>query len=98
MAEGTHPGCESSVFVDDPAPVDQTGTLSVLGHRAINTLSSAGLAIAVVRTYAGSAEDELALAACRRVEQVLREAAEVIRADIVLRASTRHSVISLVDG
>ena len=75
------------MFADDPAAVDLTGTLSVLGHRAINTLSSAGLAIAVVRSYARTAEDELALAACRRVEQLLREAAQVIREDIVLASA-----------
>ena len=81
------------MFAEDPEPVDHTGTLSVLGHRAINTLSSAGLAIAVVRSFARTADDELALAACRRVEQLLREAAEVIRDDIVLGSSAQHVIV-----
>jgi hypothetical protein len=93
MAEGLQSRCEPPVFAVDPEPVDHTGTLSVLGHRALNTLSSAGLAIAVVQSCARTAEDELALAACRRVEQLLREAVQVIRDDIVLGA--RSSVIVL---
>ena len=95
MADGTQSGCEAPVFAEDPDPVDLTGTLSVLGHRAINTLSSAGLAIAVVRSFARTAEDELALAACRRVEQLLREAAQVIRDDIVLASA--QPIIVLTD-
>ena len=85
---------EPGVFAEDPEPMDLTGTLSVLGHRAINTLSSAGLAIAVVRSFARTAEDELALAACRRVEQLLREAAQVIRDDIVLGSATPLIVLN----
>ena len=84
---------EPPVFANDPEPVDHTGALAVLGHRAINTLSSAGLAIAVLRSFARSADDELALAACGRVEQLLREAAQVIRDDIVLGSSAQPVIV-----
>jgi hypothetical protein len=80
---------ETEVFLDDDGPVvDTTGTLAVLGHRAISALSSAGLSVAVVRAYAAQSGDLEALATCAQITDLIEHAARAARDQLVLRPGT----------
>ena len=72
------------VFEDPPPVVDTSGTLAVLGHRAIGALTSAGLAVAVMRAQAVKAGDTDAVVACNEIFTLLDRAATTARDRIVL--------------
>lgn len=82
----------SPVFTDDVETAPTSGTLAVLAHRAVNTLSSAGLAVALVRAHASQSGDTEAISACNEMFGLIDQAARIARDRIILRS---HGVIDL---
>jgi hypothetical protein len=81
------------VFLEDDQPfVDTSGLIAVLGHRTISALSSAGVALALVRAHAAQRGDADAIAACGDIATMIDDAARAARDRLVLRAAAmqRH--------
>lgn len=69
----------------DNGGADALGAIAVLGHRALSTLGSAGVAVEQARTFAAQTGDSDILTACDEAGRLLDVTAEVIRQGVVLQ-------------
>ena len=71
------------IFLDDERGPDLTGTIAVLGHRALSSTTSPALAIGMLRRYALESGDRDLVSACDEVSALLEQVVVTLRRQVM---------------